>query len=100
VGLQLILLMTFGRTLLAGRQPLCTRFAQAAHTPLTPQHELYARRVTVAWTLFFAAMALISTLLIFPGAAGHLVAFCQFSDATSDCPDGYCRVLDTQMGAA
>jgi len=65
VGLQLILLMTFGRTLLAGRQPLCTRFAQAAHSPLTPQHELYARRVTVAWTLFFAAMALTSTLLFF-----------------------------------
>jgi uncharacterized membrane protein len=32
---------------------------------LTPQHEVYARRVTVAWTLFFAAMALTSTLLFF-----------------------------------
>lgn len=65
VGMQLILFMTFGRTLIAGRQPLCTRFAEAVHAPLTPQHEIYARQVTVAWTLFFAAMALASTLLFF-----------------------------------
>lgn len=65
VGMQLILFMTFGRTLIAGRQPLCTRFAQMVHAPLTPQHEIYARQVTVAWTLFFAAMALVSTLLFF-----------------------------------
>ena len=65
VGFQLILFMTFGRTLIAGRQPLCTRFAEAVHAPLTPQHEIYARQVTVAWTLFFAAMALVSTGLFF-----------------------------------
>ncbi len=65
VGLQLILLLTFGRTLIAGRQPLCTRFAEAVHPPLTLQHENYARKVTVAWTLFFAAMALTTTLLFF-----------------------------------
>ncbi len=65
VGIQLILFMTFARTLINGRQPLCTRFAEALHAPLSPQHEIYARRVTVAWTLFFAAMALTSTLLFF-----------------------------------
>lgn len=65
VAMQLVLLMTFGRTLIAGRQPLCTRFAEMVHSPLTPQHEIYARQVTVAWTLFFAAMALVSTLLFF-----------------------------------
>jgi uncharacterized membrane protein len=65
VGMQLILFMTFGRTLIAGRQPLCTRFAEAVHAPLTPQHEIYARQVTVAWTLFFAVMALVSTGLFF-----------------------------------
>lgn len=64
-GLQLILLMTFGRTLFAGRQPLCTRFAEMVHAPLTQQHEAYARQVTVAWTLFFAVMASTSTLLFF-----------------------------------
>ena len=65
VGMQLILLMTFGRTLIAGRQPLCTRFAEMLHGPLTPQHAIYARQVTVAWTLFFAAMAVASSLLFF-----------------------------------
>jgi uncharacterized membrane protein len=65
VGLQLILLMTFARTLTNGRQPLCTRFAEMVHPPLTRQHEIYARKVTVAWALFFASMALTSTLLFF-----------------------------------
>ena len=65
-GLQLLLSITFGRTLFAGRQPLCTRFAEMVHAaPLTPQHEAYARQVTVAWTLFFAVMTLTSTLLFF-----------------------------------
>lgn len=65
VAMQLILLMMFGRTLLAGRQPLCTGFAAVVHGPLTPRHESYARQVTLAWTLFFAVMALASTLLFF-----------------------------------
>ena len=65
MGMQLVLLMTFGRTLIAGRQPLCTRFAEALYGPVTPQHEIYTRQVTVAWTVFFAAMALVSTLLFF-----------------------------------
>lgn len=65
VGMQLILFMAFGRTLIAGQQPLCTRFAEALYAPLTPPHEIYARQVTVAWTLFFAAMVLTSTGLFF-----------------------------------
>ena len=64
-GIQIILLTTFGRTLIAGRQPLCTRFAEMVHASLTPRHEVYTRQVTLAWTLFFAAMALASTLLFF-----------------------------------
>ena len=65
MGMQLILFMTFGRTLIAGRQPLCTRLAHAVHAVVTPQHEIYTRQVTIAWTLFFAAMALASALLFF-----------------------------------
>lgn len=79
VGLQLMLFMSFGRTLIAGRQALCLRFAQALHAaPLTPQHEIYARQVTVAWTLFFAAMALASTLLFFwrPWSPGRFSPIC------------------------
>lgn len=65
VSLMLLLLLTFGRTLLAGRKPLCVQFAQMLHSTLTPAHERYARQVTVAWTLFFAIMAIISSLLFF-----------------------------------
>ena len=68
VGMQLILFMTFGRTLLNEQKPLCTRFAEQLHSPpgkLTPPHAHYTRQVTVAWTLFFATMAFVSTLLFF-----------------------------------
>jgi len=78
MGMQLVLLMTFGRTLIAGRQPLCTRFAEALHGPLTPRHETYARQVTVAWTLFFAAMALASTLLFFLAPLAAWSVFANF----------------------
>lgn len=78
VGMQLILFVTFGRTLIAGRQPLCTRFAQAVHAQLTPQHEIYARQVTIAWTLFFVAMALASTLLFFLAPLATWSVFANF----------------------
>jgi len=52
-------------TLFAGRQPLCTQFAEAVHAPLTQQQEIYTRQITVAWSLYFAAMASASTLLFF-----------------------------------
>ena len=78
VGMLLILFMTFGRTLIAGRQPLCIRFAETVHGPLTPQHEIYARQVTVAWTLFFAAMALTSTLLFFLAPLASWSIFANF----------------------
>lgn len=65
MGMQIVLLITFGRTLFNGQKPLCVRLAEATHAPLTNAHETYARNVTLAWTLFFAAMALTSTLLFF-----------------------------------
>jgi len=65
LGMQLVLFITFARTLIAGRQPLCTRFAAALHAPLTPQQEIYTRQVTLAWSVFFAVMATASTLLFF-----------------------------------
>lgn len=78
VGLQLILFMTFARTLIAGRQPLCARFAEAVHAQVTPQHEIYARQVTIAWTLFFVAMALASTLLFFLAPLATWSVFANF----------------------
>lgn len=77
-GMQLVLCVAFGRTLTAGQKPLCTRFAEAVHAPLTPRHEIYARQVTVAWTLFFAAMVLISTGLFFLAPLATWSVFANF----------------------
>ncbi len=78
MAMQLILFMTFARTLIAGRQPLCTRFAEALHAPMTPQHVIYTRQVTLAWSLFFAAMALVSTLLFFLAPLATWSVFANF----------------------
>jgi hypothetical protein len=55
-GGNLVLAWVFGRTLLAGREPLCTSFSRLVHGTITPQAERYSHGVTVAWTVFFAAM--------------------------------------------
>jgi uncharacterized membrane protein len=65
VGIQLVLFITFARTLVAGKQPLVSRFAEVVHSRLTPRQEAYTRKVTIAWTIFFAAMAIAATLLFF-----------------------------------
>ena len=77
-GMQLGLLFTFGRTLVHGQKPLCVRFAEETHAPLTPRHEVYARNVTIAWTLFFGSMALASTLLFFFAPIGVWSVFANF----------------------
>jgi uncharacterized membrane protein len=66
ISLILVLFATFGRTLLAGRKPLCVGFAEAMHGgTLPPEHRRYAVKVTIAWVIFFGAMATASTLLFF-----------------------------------
>jgi uncharacterized membrane protein len=51
------LLITFGRTLLPGRQPLLAALAERFHGYLSPQALRYTRRITQLWTLLFAAAA-------------------------------------------
>jgi uncharacterized membrane protein len=53
----------FGRTLRPGFKPLVSRFAEVAHGGLSPRLARYTRGVTWAWTLFFAAMCLLSIAL-------------------------------------
>ena len=62
-GANLLLGVIFGRTLAAGREPLCARFARLVHGSLTPEVERYARGVTVAWTAFFVAIFALSCVL-------------------------------------
>jgi len=67
VSINLALAFVFGHTLAAGRVPLCTRFAELLHGALPPEVVAYTRRVTLAWTLFFALLALTSAILYLGG---------------------------------
>ena len=60
VAIHLFLAFTFGRTLRRGARPLITRLAERVHDSLTPAMERYTRNVTVAWTVYFCAMAALS----------------------------------------
>ncbi len=54
----------FGRTLAPGREPLCSQFAAMVRgRPLAPEIAAYTRRITAAWTIFFAVVVAVSTLL-------------------------------------
>jgi uncharacterized membrane protein len=62
VATHLALCLVFGATLLAGRQPLCSRFAEAIERrSLPPRVSRYTRRLTAVWTAYFALMAVAST---------------------------------------
>jgi len=77
--LSFILLMAFGfgRTLAAGRQPLCSQFAAVLHGTLTPAVARYTRQITVAWTVFFLLIATVSTLLF---AVSSVVVWSTFAN--------------------
>jgi len=66
-GGNALLAIVFGRTLAAGREPLCTRFARIMHPTLPPEVEAYTRGVTLAWTIFFATLAAASAVLYLGG---------------------------------
>lgn len=66
-GIMLALALFFGRTLRAGEEPLCTRFARIVHGTLEPRVSAYTRKLTAAWTLFFAAMFAASCALYLAG---------------------------------
>lgn len=75
-GGNALLALVFGRTLAAGREPLCTRFARILHDTLPAEVAAYTRRITIAWTAFFAALAALSAWLYLGGflAAWSLLA--------------------------
>jgi len=53
----------FASSLFGPREALVTRFARIAHGDMPPVVVRYTRGVTLAWAVFFAAAALVSTLL-------------------------------------
>jgi uncharacterized membrane protein len=62
-AINLLLLWAFGRTLLAGREPLITGFARLVHGTLPPYLEAYTRNVTAAWSIVFALQVIVSAAL-------------------------------------
>jgi uncharacterized membrane protein len=57
------LLMIFGRTLLAGKVPIITRYAELIDGELSEEVKSYTYRVTQAWTLFFFTLFIESIAL-------------------------------------
>jgi len=63
MGIHLFLAMLFASTLRAGRKPLITTLAERVHRVFTPDMVAYTRKVTLAWALYFIAMAVASLML-------------------------------------
>ncbi|MDQ6629415.1 MAG: acyl carrier protein [Pseudomonadota bacterium] len=62
-GVHAGLAVLFVMTLRPGQEPLITALARRVHRGLTPAMEAYSRRVTIAWAVYFAAMAGVSVCL-------------------------------------
>jgi len=77
VAIHILLALVFGLTLQAGREPLVTALARRVHGSLTTAMVAYSRRVTVAWTLYFVAMAALSLVLY---AAAPFAAWAAFAN--------------------
>ena len=60
-----LLALVFGRTLLPGEIPLATRIAQAVLPSMPVSVVQYSRGVTLAWTIYFVTMAVVSVALYF-----------------------------------
>ncbi len=63
-GINIALLASFGASLRGGREPLVTTLARHVRGPLSAELATYTRRVTLAWSLFFAAQIAVSLALL------------------------------------
>jgi len=76
---QLFLAAAFALTLLQGKTPLITHFAQIVHgLPLPSGVARYCMYVTWAWVLFFVTLALISCILYVFSSPQTWSFFCNF----------------------
>jgi len=78
VGLYGLLGISFGRTLRRERVPLCTRVALLVHGTLPAEALRYTRQLTMAWTLFFAAVTATMLLLFLTAPLAVWSAFANF----------------------
>lgn len=75
VGTNGLLAWVFGQTLSQGSTPLIVTFAKMVHPVLPKEIEIYARKVTVAWTWFFILTCGISAVLYFAAPLAAWSAF-------------------------
>ena len=75
VGVNAFLALGFGSTLRAGHTPLITNMARRVHRQFTPAMVVYTRHVTLAWTLYFVAIALVSIVLYMVASFEHWAVF-------------------------
>ena len=61
--INILLIGVFGRTLVGEREALITGFARRVHGTLSTDIELYTRRITLAWCVFFVTQVLVSAIL-------------------------------------
>jgi uncharacterized membrane protein len=78
-GIYLSLAIGFGRSLLPGRTPLCTRWARQIHGTLSEEAVRYTRGVTVAWTAFFLLVLAVSGVLYATASRMVWSAFADFA---------------------
>lgn len=64
-GINAVLCLVFGRSLLRDREPICTRMATMVEAQLAPSVARYTRNATLAWALFFGSATLVSAGLFF-----------------------------------
>ena len=57
------LALWFGASLRRGQTPFISRLAARVHRQLTPPMQTYTRHVTLAWTIYFVLMVLVSLAL-------------------------------------
>lgn len=62
-GIHLALAFTFGMTLRAGAVPLIVAMGEKVHREFTAEMRAYARRLTLAWGVYFVAMVAVSLVV-------------------------------------
>ena len=62
-GIHLALAFTFGITLRAGATPLIVAMGEKVHREFTAEMRAYARRLTLAWVIYFIGMVVISLIV-------------------------------------
>ena len=77
-GAYVLLGLTFGGSLRAGRTPLCTVWARRHHGTLSPAAVRYTRGVTLLWALAFAALMIALVALYFLAPLPVWSAFANF----------------------